>query len=278
MDALSCRARISINGISVNIIVTIKQVVDPNLPPSYISLDPGGKRIVSPFGIAPAMNGYDANALEAALKLKEAHGGRITAVCLGDDTSRNTLKRAVAMGADKAVFLSDPAWLDLDSAGTAQVLAAAIRKSGPYDLVLCGRQASDTDGGQVLYWLAEALGLAAIGPISRIESFAEAALVVQRLAEDGFQRVRVALPALLAISSELNEPRAPSLKGTMAAGRVLITGWKASDLALPPIESRVELRRLELQVRNTRAKLIEGDSAAAKGAALADTLHAAGLI
>jgi electron transfer flavoprotein beta subunit len=262
----------------MNIIVTIKQVVDPNLPPSYIDLDPSGKRIVSPYGVAPVINGYDANALEAALKLKEAHGGRITAVCLGDDTSRNTLKRAVAMGADTAVFLNDPAWLNLDSAGTAQVLAAAIRKSGPCDLVLCGRQASDTDGGQVLYWLAEALGLAAVGPVSKIESSEEGALVVRRLAEDGFQRVRVELPALLAISSEINEPRMPSLKGTMAAGRALVNGWKAADLALPPIEVRVELRKLELQVRTTRAKLIEGESAAAKGAALADKLHEEGLI
>lgn len=262
----------------MNIIVTIKQVVDPNLPPSYIDLDSSGKRIVSPFGVTPVMNGYDANALEAALKLKEAHGGRITAVCLGDDTGRNTLKRALAMGADAAVFLNDPAWLNLDSAGTAQVLAAAILKSGPYDLVLCGRQASDTDGGQVLYWLAEALGLAVVGPVSRIESYDENALVVQRLAEGGFQRVRAALPALLAISSEINEPRMPSLKGTMAAGRALISGWKSSDLGLQPIEARVELRKLELQVRNTRAKLIEGDNAAAKGAALADKLREEGLI
>jgi electron transfer flavoprotein beta subunit len=86
------------------------------------------------------------------------------------------------------------------------------------------------------------------------------------------------LPALLAISSEINEPRMPSLKGTMAAGRALISGWKASDLQLPPVEAKVELRRLELQVRTTRAQLIEGDTPSAKGAALADKLRAEGLI
>jgi electron transfer flavoprotein beta subunit len=262
----------------MNIVVTVKQVVDPNLPPSYIDLDPSGKRIVSPFGVTPVMNGYDANALEAAIQMKEARGGRITAVSLGDDTSRNTLKRALAMGADKAVLLNDPAWLDLDSAGTAQVLAAAIRKSGAFDLLLCGRQASDTDGGQVLYWLAEALGLPAVGPVAKIESIEESSVIVQRLTEDGFQRVRVTLPALLAISSEINEPRMPSLKGTMAAGRALISGWKASDLQLPTVEAKVELRRLELQVRTTRAQLIAGDTPSAKGAALADKLRAEGLI
>jgi electron transfer flavoprotein beta subunit len=262
----------------MNIVVTVKQVIDSNLPPSYIDIDPAGKRLVSPFGVAPVMNGYDANALEAALKLKERHGGRVTAVCLGDTTSRSTLKRALSMGADAAVLLDDPAWLELDSAGTGEVIAAAIRKVGACDLVLCGRQASDTDGGQVLYWIAERLGLAALCPVSKIESFENGAVTVQRLIEDGFQRVRVTLPALLGMSSEFNEPRTPSLKGTMAAGRVMISGWKAADLQVPAIQPKVELRRLELQVRTTRAELIGGDDGAACGAALADKLHEAGLI
>ena len=262
----------------MNIVVTVKQVIDPNLPPSYIDLDPAGKRIVSPFGVPPVMNGYDANALEAALKFKEQHGGKVTAVCLGDDTSRATLKRALAMGADAAVLLNDPAWLELDSAGTAHVIATAIRKVGVPDLVLCGRQASDTDGGQVLYWIAEKLGLAAVGPVSKIEAFEDGALTVQRLIEDGYQRIRIALPALLGISSEINEPRMPSLKGTMAAGRVLISGWKAADLALEPVEPKVELRRLAIQVRTSSAELIDGESGAARGAALAEKLHAEGLI
>lgn len=262
----------------MNIVVTVKQVVDPGLPPSYIDIDPGGKRIVSPFGVSPVMNGYDANALEEALRLKERHGGRVTAVCLGDDSSRNTLKRALAMGADAAVLLSDPAWLDLDSAGVAQVLAAAIRKSGAFDLVLCGRQASDTDGGQVLYWLAEALQLAAVGPVSKIETAEGGGLVLHRLIEDGVQKVAVRLPALLGISSEINEPRAPSLKGTMAAGRILISGWKTGDLELPEIKPVVELRKLQIQSRTSKAQLLAGDTPAAKGVALADKLHAEGFI
>jgi electron transfer flavoprotein beta subunit len=262
----------------MNIVVTVKQVIDPNLPPSYIDLDPAGKRIVSPFGVPPVMNGYDANALEEALKLREAHGGRVTAVCLGDDTSRATLKRALAMGADAAVLLNDPAWLSLDSAGVAQVLAAAIRKAGAFDLVLCGRQASDTDGGQVLYWLAEALGLPAVSPVSKIEAVEDGRFVVHRLSEDGFQRVQVLLPALLGISSEINEPRMPSLKGTMAAGRVLVPSWKAPELGIAAPQPKVELRRLEIQARTSKAKLIEGDSPAAKGAALADKLREEGCL
>jgi electron transfer flavoprotein beta subunit len=262
----------------MNIIVTVKQVLDPNLPPSYVSVAEDGRKIVAPPGIAPVMNGYDANALEAALRLREAHGGRVTAVCLGDETSRGTLKRALAMGADAVVLLGDPQWHDLDSRGVARVLGAAIRKTGPFDLVLCGRQASDTDAGQVLYWLAEALEVPIVSPVSNIETVAEGHLVVHRLMEDGFQRIRVGLPAVIGVSSELNEPRAPSLKGTMAAARAMIASWSAADLGVERPHPKVELRRLELQARTSSARLIDGETAAAAGAALADQLHEEGLL
>ena len=133
----------------MNIVVTIKQVEDPITPPAYLVLDASGKRAVSASGTPLVMNGYDANALEEALRLKERHGGKITAICVADDSGRKTLKRAVAMGADSAILLSDPLWQTLDSCGIACVLAAAVRKIGQVDLVFCGRQASDSDNGQV---------------------------------------------------------------------------------------------------------------------------------
>src|SRR6185295_14644093 len=102
----------------MNIVVTIKQVPDPNIPPAEIQLDAGARRIVSPFGVPPGINGYDAHALEEALRLREKHGGRVTAVGLGEDGCRDALKRAIAMGADAAVLLNDPQWLDADSAAS----------------------------------------------------------------------------------------------------------------------------------------------------------------
>lgn len=262
----------------MNIVVTVKQVPDPNIPPADIQLDASAKRIVSPFGVAPGINGYDANALEAALRLREKHSGRVTALGLGEDACRDSLKRAVAMGADAAILLNDPQWLEADSAAIGRALAAAVRKVGAYDLVMCGRQASDTDGGQVLYWLAAALGIDAVSPVAAIESCEEGALVVQRLSEDGYQRLRVGLPALIGISSEINEPRRPSMRGITAAGRVHIPGWKSADLGLPALEPRVELRGLRVQKRTSRAELIGGDSGRTQGAALADKLRELGLI
>ena len=105
------------------------------------------------------------------------------------------------------------------------MIAAAIKKIGMPDLVLCGRQASDTDGGQVLHWIAEALDLPTVVPVTKIEAVAGNELTVHRLIEDGYQRLKVQLPALLGVSSEINEARHPSVRGTMAAGRAMIAGW-----------------------------------------------------
>jgi electron transfer flavoprotein beta subunit len=184
----------------MNIVVTVKQVTDPNIPPADIQLDAEAKRIVSPFGVPPVINGYDANALEAALELREKLGGKVTALGLGDDRSRDALKRAIGMGADNAVLLNDPGWSNADSAGIGRALAAAVRKIGNADLILCGRQASDTDGGQVLHWLAEALGLPCVSPVAKIEEADKRTLVVHRLSDEGYHRLRVTLPALLGIS------------------------------------------------------------------------------
>ena len=262
----------------MNIVVTVKQVPDPNIPPSDIQLDAGARRIVSPFGVAPGINGYDANALEEALRLREKHGGRVTVLGLGEDAAREALKGAVAMGADAAILLNDPQWLEADSAGVGRALAGAVRKLGACDLVLCGRQASDTDGGQVLFWLAAALGIDAVSPVAAIESAEADALIVRRLSEDGYQRLRVGLPALLGISSEINEPRRASMRGIMAAARMHIPGWKADDVGLKALAPKVELRGLKVQQRTSRALMIDGDSGSAQGTALADKLRELGLI
>ena len=260
----------------MNIVVTVKQVPDPNTPPKLLTIDDAAKRVLAPPGIPPIMNGYDANALEEAVRLKEQRGAKVTAVSVGDDGARDALRRAIAMGATAAVHVDDAA--DLDSSSTAEVLAAAIMRLAPFDLVLCGRQASDTDGGQVLFGLAELLGLPAVSPIKKIVEVGDGALVVERITEDGTQRVRVELPALLGVSSEVNQPRYPAMKGVLIAKRAQIPTWRRSDLALGDPERRVEVRRLYVETPEARTELIEGDSPAAIGTRLAERLREAGLI
>src|SRR5262249_26490529 len=146
------------------------------------------------------------------------------------------------------------------------------------DLILCGRQASDTDSGQVLYWLASALDVAAVSPVTAIEEVADGMLKGRRLAGEGYHHLRVRLPALVGLSGEVHEPRRPSLRGITAGGRAHIPGWKAHDLGLQPREPKVELRGLRVPLRAGRAELVSGDSGGAQGIALADKLRERGLI
>jgi electron transfer flavoprotein beta subunit len=262
----------------MDIVVTVKQVPDPDIPPTHFKIDEAAKRVVPPAGVSPVMNGYDAHALEAALKLKEQLGGKVTVVSLGPDSARDTLKRAIAMGADAAVHVNDPSLNEADSTTTARALAAAIKKIGQFDLVLSGRQASDTDGGQVHLGIAANLGVPAVSPIQKIDEAAADSITVERIVEDGYQRVKIRLPALVGVSSELNEPRYPPLKGIMAAGRAQIPVWTAADLGLDGLTPRVQLRRLYVETREAKVELIEADSLAEAGAKLADKLREARLV
>ncbi len=266
----------------MNIIVTIKQVPDPDIPPSHFKVDEATNKVVPPAGVAPVMNGYDGNALEAALKLKEQHGGKVTVVTLGGSEARDTLKRAIAMGADAAVLIDDPDLRDGDSYTTALALAKAIDNVGEYDLVLCGRQASDTDAGQVPLGVGELLGIPTVSPASGIEA-TDGQLKVNRMIEDGHQVLEVPLPALVAVSSEIGEPRYPPLRGIMMAGRAQIPVWTAADLGLDPSAvgtgaRKTRLRRLYVESREAQCELVEADSPAEAGAALAQKLREAKLI
>lgn len=262
----------------MKIIVTVKQVPDPDIPPTHFKVDEAARKVVPPSGVAPVMNGYDGNALEAGLRLKEKYGGTVTVVTIGASEARDTLKRAIAMGADAAVHVNDPQLADADSATIAATLAAAVTKIGEYDLILAGRQASDTDAGQVPLGVAELLGLPSVAPVIAIEQ-AGSGVKVNRLGDDGYEVVEVSLPALLAVSSEIGEPRYPPLRGIMAAGRAKIPEWTAADLGISPANTKkATLRRLFVEQREARVDLIEADSPEEAGVQLANRLRDAKLI
>jgi electron transfer flavoprotein beta subunit len=127
----------------VDIIVTLKQVPDPEAPKESFRIDEAAKRILNPANVDPVINGFDENAIEAALQIREAGGGKVTAICMGEEGATRALKQALAMGVDDAVLLHDAAFAGADPTATAYVLAAAIKKIGTYNLILCGRQGSD---------------------------------------------------------------------------------------------------------------------------------------
>lgn len=263
----------------MHVIVTLKQVPDPNIPPSLLRIDEAGQKVVTPSGLTPVMNGYDANALEAALRLQQKHGAKVTVVSLGDATVINSLRKALAMGAQAAVHVAGPSGLECDSFATASVLAAAIRRLAPIDLVLTGRQASDSDAGQVPCALAELLDLPAVTPVREIAEVGNGEVLLERLAEEGIQRLKLRLPALLAMSSEANQPRHPSLKGFMLAKKADIPTWTIEGLGIAGIAAGVTLRRLYIEPPPApQLELVSGGSPAEIGRRLADKLHDIGAI
>lgn len=128
-------------------VVCIKQIQDPEIPPAKFKIDPETNKVIPPEGVPPVINPFDEQAVEAALRIKDTRSGKITAITLGKSQAKDILRHALAMGADEAIILEDETLEGSDSSGIALALSKAIEKIGQYDLVLCGRQAADWDEG-----------------------------------------------------------------------------------------------------------------------------------
>ena len=265
-----------------NIVVCIKQIIDPEIPASQFKLDKASKRQLRE-GHNLVISPYDQNALEVALQLKEKAGGKVTALSLGDAGAGSALKSALGMGADEAVLLADPAFLECDQFGVAHVLAAGIKKLGTCDLVLCGCESGDWGDKMVGPLLAEELGAACVTFATRIEA-KDGCLVLRRVVETGVERIEARPPLVASIlSDETNTPRYPKLRDIMAAGKKQIPAWKAADLLLDgarvgPGSRRVEVEDLSVPVRESKCEVIEGETAEEKADRLAVRLRELKLI
>jgi electron transfer flavoprotein beta subunit len=257
----------------VHIVVPLKQVFDPNTPPVQLRIGADGRSLELPAGASPIMNGYDANAVEAAIALKAKHGGSLTVLSVGEEACKNALRRAIGMGADRAVHIAGPGGLAADSALIAALIGAALRKLPAAGLILCGRQASDTDAGQVPLLLAAALDLPAVSPV-RAVSLDSGVAIVDRVADGGVQRLSVRLPAVLGVSNEINKPRPAPLTGVMLAKKAEIPSWTAAELGVGEARPALVLRRLSFPpVPDALAEIISGATGAAAGVALAERLR-----
>ncbi|GAH17807.1 unnamed protein product, partial [marine sediment metagenome] len=213
----------------MNMIVCIKQVIDSEAPPASFKIDPAGNKMMTPPGVSPVVDPYSEYAIEAALRIKDAQGGKITTISLGANLVPEVVKKPLAMGADELILLEDEAFADGDSWSTAYALAMAIKKLGDYDLILCGREASDWDAGQVGSGIAEILGLPSVTLARKID-ITDGKARVERMTDDGYEVVEVSLPALITVSNELGEPRYATIKGIMVARRKEPVIWKPADI------------------------------------------------
>ncbi len=266
----------------MNMIVCLKQVIDPETPPASFKIDPQSNKIVPPPGIAPVLDPYSEYALEAALRIKDAKGGKITALSLGSDLVREVVKKPLAMGADELVLLEDEAFTEGDSWSTAYALAMAIKKLGDYDLIFCGRQAADWDEGQVGSAIAELLGLPSVTVAQKID-ISDGQARVERVTDDGYEVIEVPLPALITVSNELGEVRYPNIRGIMAARKKEPIIWRPADIGastsqLGAAGRRTRLLKLWLPVREGKCQMIEGDSPEEQAANLALKLREAKLL
>lgn len=266
----------------MNIIVCVKQVVDPEAPPASFKVDAGTNKMLPAPGVSPVISPFDENAVEAALRIKDARGGKITIISLGFNLLREVVKKPLSMGADELILLEDEAFVDGDSWSTANALARAIRRVGDYDLILCGRQASDWDAGQVGPGIAEILGVPSVTVAKKIEA-ADGKARVERVTDDGYEIIEVPLPALITVSNELGEARYPTIKGIMAAKRIEPVVWKPADIGLDAAQAgaagrRVRLRKLFQPVHAGKCEMVEGESPEESGVNLALKLREAKLL
>ncbi len=257
----------------LHIVVLAKMVPDPEGPPSSFEVRSEEKR-VAVRGLPPVINPFDENALEAAIRIKERAGGSITLLSLGRNLSRAVILKAVAAGADASVLVEEDS-LDqalLDSRSTAVLLAAALRTLEPFDLVLCGRQASDTNAGVVGLGVAQLLGLPAVTLAQKVE-VADGRVMVERVLSDGYEVVECPLPALVTVSGEVGDLRYPSLQAIRAAKELPQRIVRLQDLEISlPIEAWVETVSLAPPRRERSCRMVEADTPAEAGERLAQLL------
>jgi len=266
----------------INMIVCSKQVPDPEAPPSLFKVDAVAKKMVTGPEVKPVISQYDEFALEAALRIKDKLGGKITALSLGNKIVRDVIKKALAVGADDLILLEDEAFDGGDSWSTAHALVAAIKKIGQYDLILCGRQSSDWDAGQIGLGIAEILGIPAVTLVRKVE-VTDRKAKVERVIPDGYEKIEVTLPAVITVTSELGALRYATLKGIMAAAKKQPIVWKPADIGLESSQvgaagRRIKLTKLFQPVKEAKCEVIEGETAAEAGANLAMRLRQAKLL
>jgi len=213
---------------SLNIIVCMKQVVD--LQQIRIKRD---TREPVLEGLPVLFGDMDKNALEEAVRIKEKHGAKVTVVSVGSAKLKETVLEALAMGADDASIIIDPACDGSDPATTALVLAEAVRKIGSYELILVGEGSADNYSGQTGSRLAEILGIPQITYVRELSVQGNTVTAVRDM-EDALEVVKTNMPLAISVTSEINKPRRAPLTQILRASRKPLNVWSLKDLGINP--------------------------------------------
>ncbi|MFA4988325.1 MAG: electron transfer flavoprotein subunit beta/FixA family protein [Candidatus Omnitrophota bacterium] len=213
----------------MNIIVCIKQVPET----TEVRINPETNTLMRE-GVKSIINPFDMYAIEEAIRLKEKLGGKVAIVTMGPPQAEAALREAISMGADEGYLVCGREFAGSDTWATSYTLAGAIRKIGGFDLIICGKQASDGDTAQVGPGISTHLNIPQVTYVKKIEEAGDKSLKVERMLEEGYEVIETPLPALLTVVKEINEPRIPSLRGMMKAKSAKITTLTQKELQLDP--------------------------------------------
>jgi len=256
----------------MEIVVLVKQVPDTE---AMVQIAGDGVSIKTQ-DIKWVMNPYDELAVEEALRIREAHGGTVTILSVGSQKAQETIRTALAMGADKGVLVNDPAAEGSDALGTARILAAAL-KDIPYELIIAGQRGVDEDNYQVGASVAEMLGIPQVSLVVKAE-LADGKIRCTRAIEGGTVVVEAGLPALFTTQRGLNEPRYASLPGIMKAKKKPLEVKTLADVGVDPStvgagSRKVKVKALSLPPVRQAVRMVEGETPAAIAAELVKILH-----
>lgn len=243
----------------MNIVVCIKQVPDT----SEVQVDPEKGTLIRE-GVPSIVNPFDKHAVEAALQLREEHGGKVVIMTMGPPQAKEALKECLAMGADEAVLLSDKAFAGADTWATSYTLATAIKVKYDYDLIMCGKQAIDGDTAQVGPGIAEHLNIPQVTYVQEIKNIEDDKITTVRMIDGGLETIESSLPLLLTVDKSINEPRYPTIKGTMKANRTEIPTLTAEELEMDPDSiglqgSPTEVKKVFPPEARGEGEMIEGE-------------------
>ena len=258
----------------MNIVVLVKQV--PAISDIEIAKDNNLVRVGAPSMLNPV----DKHAIEAAVAVKDAIGGTVTILTMGNALAGEMMRDGIAIGADKGVLVSDERMAGSDTLATGLVLAKAIEKLGGADLVFTGKRSTDGDTGQIPPAIAQRLGMALI---SYANSVSVDGTTVTRLNHDGIETVQAQLPAVVSVTEKSNTPRSPKIRGKMAAKKAVFDVWKVEDLGLDAASvgksgSATKVTELFAPEPNPVGVMIEGATPADAAANLVKELTAKNLL
>lgn len=209
----------------MKIVVCVKQVPAT----TEVKIDPINNTLIRD-GLESIMNPYDSHALEEALRMAEKVKGRVTTISMGVPAVRGMLKDTLSLGADRAVLLTDRKFAGADTLATTYALTAGIKKLGEFDLIICGKQATDGDTAHVGPSIAEKLSIPHVTYVEKITRLEQGRLECVRQTDDGKETVEIELPAVITVVKGINTPRLPSVRGIRKALPAEVVVWNADDV------------------------------------------------